>query len=537
MKTKFALMFGVLPLLLGGCYFLIPNKTTSSSGDKSESNSSSGESNSSDSSSNYSSSEAEKGVIPIEIYATNDIHGAIEEESSRAGVPKLMTYLNEKGKNPNTLLIDQGDTWQGSIYSNYNHGELITDLMNYVQFDARSVGNHDFDWGVDYIKTNTAKSYDGYSTPVLAGNVYDYDFDTKTEGTIQQSDIGIKSVTYRLENGLKVGILGGIGNSQITSITSSYTRDICFKNHIEFIKDEATHLKNDEHCNIIIASIHEGQEGLIGNGLEDYVDLVLCGHTHRQENYHEGNLYYSQSRAYTQSLAHITLLYDYNTEDVTKTTIENITGYTVRNETSTVDPTIQAITEQYMSDCQEAADEHVATNVYGTFESDDQYPNLMCKAIFDECVEEGFDDVLVTYVNKARVTNYSSAWKYSHLYEGFPFDNQVFIAEITGSEFLREIGWYNHIYRNPNFTSNDINPNGKYKIAVLDYLYFHTNELRYYDYFPTTGGTSYVTLDKNYREILRDWLKDNGYANGKELLAADYSSSLWNHDRTLFTSI
>ena len=125
----------------------------------------------------------------IEIYATNDFHGQVMEESGYMGLSKWATYLKDKGEQKNTLLIDQGDTWQGSIYSNYNHGELITDVMNYIKYDARSVGNHDFDWGLEYLASNTARSYNGYKTPVLAGNVYDYDFATKTIGTHQQSNV------------------------------------------------------------------------------------------------------------------------------------------------------------------------------------------------------------------------------------------------------------------------------------------------------------------------------------------------------------
>ena len=168
----------------------------------------------------------------IEIYATNDFHGAVEEENNNMGLKKWATYLKRKGQKQNTLLIDQGDTWQGSIYSNYNHGEMITDVMNYIHYDARSIGNHDFDWGQEYVASNTQRSYNGYSTPVLAGNVYDYDFATKTTGTTFQSQFGVKSVTYTLENGLKVGILGGIGQDQITSIGSYYTTDITFTNHL-----------------------------------------------------------------------------------------------------------------------------------------------------------------------------------------------------------------------------------------------------------------------------------------------------------------
>ena len=62
----------------------------------------------------------------IDIYATNDFHGAVEETDGNMGLKKWATYLKNKGENPNTLLIDQGDTWQGSIYSNYNHGESFS---------------------------------------------------------------------------------------------------------------------------------------------------------------------------------------------------------------------------------------------------------------------------------------------------------------------------------------------------------------------------------------------------------------------------
>ena len=75
-----------------------------------------------------------------------------------------------------------------------------------------------------------------------------------------------------------------------------------------------------------------------------------------------------------------------------------------------------------------------------------------------------------------------------------------------------------------------------YKIAIIDYVYFHTNSARDYDYFSQTGGTSTVTLEKNYREILRDWLIDNHYNTGTQLKASNYYSSLWQHDRTQLPS-
>ena len=466
----------------------------------------------------------------IEIYATNDFHGAVEEESNNMGLAKWATYLNNKGKKSNTLLLDQGDTWQGSIYSNYNHGELITDVMNYIKYDARSVGNHDFDWGVTHLASNTARNYNGYSTPVLAGNVYDYDFDTKTIGNNQQSNLGIKSVTYTLDNGLKVGILGGIGKDQITSICSLYTRDICFTDHIEFIKSEATHLKNDEKCDVIIASIHTGQESMMYNNLSNYVDLVLCGHTHQQENANEGLLYYVQSKAYGQSMGHITLTYDTEKKDVTNTSINYITADTVKSEVTTIDEGIQNLLTTYNSQCQSAADVVVASNVSGSFYGSGALANLMCKAIYDEAIKEGHTDVLLSFTNQARKSKYGGSWTYADLYDAFPFDNVVYIADITGAEFKYEVKRYNYFYRSSSFTDTSIVDSKTYKIAVIDYVYFHTNSNRDYDYFSSTGGTSTVTLTKNYREILRDWLIDNHYNTGTALRATDYSSDLWQHN-------
>lgn len=453
------------------------------------------------------------------------------EEYNKAGIAKLATYLKNK-KTSNTLLIDQGDTWQGSIYSNYNHGNMITDVFNYIQYDARSVGNHDFDWGLDYIQSNTERSYNGYSVPVLAGNVYDFDFDTKQVGNVQQSQLGVSSVTYELDSGLKVGILGGIGEDQITSINSLFTKDIAFTNHIDFIKSEATYLRNNQKCDVVIASIHTGQEDVLYNSLSSYVDLVLCGHTHREEYTSENGVYFVQSKGYTQSIGHITLTYDFDLGKVTNTSVSFVNASIIKSGVSTIDSTVQSIVDKYNNECDASANQVVANNVSGSFYSSEQLPNLMCRAILERCVSNGINDVFLSYTNNARASLYDSSWTYADLYQAFPFDNLIFILNITGRELLDEIASYNYIYRNPNYTNNEIDPSATYKVACIDYLCFHTNSNRYYDYFPTSGGTYITTLDENYRVILKEWLINNGYAAGKALSSSDYSSSLWAFDRT-----
>ena len=536
MKSKLPILLVCSSLLLSSCAFLSLLKNTSEKSNDSDVTSQSH----SNSTSFDESSTDDNSYKTFEIYAINDFHGAVEEGTINdyqvTGLGKLMTYLKDKSDHTNTLLLDQGDTWQGSIYSNSNEGKMITDVMNYVKFDARTVGNHDFDWGLNPLIYNKTLSYDGYSTPVLAGNVYDYDFSTKTVGTNHRDDIGVSSVTYTLENGLKVGILGCIGSSQITSITSLYTRDICFTDHISFIKEEATKLRN-EGCDIVIGSIHGGSDEVMRNGLSGYVDLMLCGHTHRLESKKEGNLQYLQFGCNGEYVGQIKIGYNSVFKTIDSVISKTIYAEDIISETPKVDTTIQNIITTYKTQCEakENPNEIIANNVNGAFTSSMALPNLMTRAIYDKAVSEGYN-VDVAYVNKARATIDKASWTYADLFTSFPFENTIHIMDITGTEFLNEVARYNYIYRSPSFTNDVIDPNDTYRIACIDYLCYHTDEERNYDYFPISGGESVGQLSDNYRIILKDWLKDNGYSNGVELNYYDYLSSNWSHDGSAFIS-
>lgn len=472
--------------------------------------------------------------LNVEIYASNDFHGQVEEEGNSIGLANYGTFMKKMGEKENTLLLDQGDTWQGSIYSNYNRGALINDVMSCAKFDSRTVGNHDFDWGVEAVKQNTAREYNGYTIPVLAANVYDYDFANKVEGNIQQSDIGQKTISYTLENGLKVGIVGVIGTDVLSSITSVNVKDICFKSDVATIKEEATKLRN-EGCNIVIASVHAGQGTLLGNSLDKYVDLVLCGHTHRYEITKEGNVSYAQFGSYGQYIGHINLTYDTVEKKVSNTAIKRLGRTEIKNTVNVIDSEIQNIIDRYNSECKAEADVVLASRAE-YFSKEEEAVNLMCKAIYDECVKEGYEDVVLSYCNTARKNLNSPIWTYADLYEAFPFDNVVYIAEVLGSDLLYEVQNYNNIYYNPSF-NYEINPTSYYKIACIDFLLFHTNADREFNYFNNFSGEPLGQLNKNYRLILRDWLLSNGYNNDKLLAASDFSSSLDCFNRSLLREV
>ena len=484
-----------------------------------------------------------EGDVKIKIYATNDIHGQIYPEDpdgvdGRLGLGKAMTFLKEKkDSEKNVLLLDQGDTWQGSLYSNFNRGELITDVMNYVRFDARTIGNHDFDWGPNEIRKNTAKSYNGYKTPVLGANIYDYDFASKKFGDTQQSDLGIPSVTYTFD-GVKVGIIGTIGSSQITSINSIYMHKLGFKDHIDIIKEEATKLRN-EGCKVVISSVHAGQESVIGNNLKDYVDLVLCGHTHKCEAYKEGNLLFAQFSEYTKMIGDIDLVYNTKTQKVS-VSCRAIQSAELNQMVDHIDPEIENIIDYYADKTSdEHPDEIMAAYVDGDFGEYYEGPHLMANAIYDYAIAEGYD-IDLAYTNQLRHDLYEGSWTYADIYQAAPFDNEVYIIEVTADEIKNEIMKYNNICKAEG--SLYIESGKTYKVACIDYLAFHTNSRRYYDYFPSMTDhdiTSLPKLDKTYRLILKDWLLDSGYDDPeKPLWSTDYRSwrSKFNKNEIVFVS-
>ena len=140
------------------------------------------------------------------------------------------------------------------------------------------------------------------------------------------------------------------------------------------------------------------------------------------------------------------------------------------------------------------------------------------------------DDKLISGYTARKYLPYN-VWTYENLYESFPFDNEVYIVEVDGSDLLNEVAQYNNVCFNPSF-SKQVNRVGYYKVAVIDYLLFHTNSARYYNYFPSYSNIE-GTLSNNYRVLLKNWLISNGYNTGKAMKADDYSSSVSMFNRSL----
>lgn len=445
----------------------------------------------------------------VKIYSFNDFHGAVLQTKQEPGIKAFASYYKEKSQEDNTLIFDQGDTWQGSLESNYCDGAIVQDVFNYAGVSLRTVGNHDFDWGLEQLEETINRKMDGDYIPCLAANVYDFK-DGKT-GTTQQSQYGKEYATFTLENGIKVGVVGVIG-TLMSSICSNRIETVNFINPIKVIKEMSDYLRMRKKCDIVVASTHNAISYDFEGSLADispvsnkhYVDLVLGGHEHTRNTFDINGVYFVQSDSHGKSSELTTFSYDFeNNSLVGLSERKTLTYNDYLDYSDHPDSTISKMVDDYLVEVEEIGNEVLSTHFNGYY-STAVLSNLMSEAIFEKVKSSGFD-VDYSYCNSARESYYGNTFTYRDLYRCFPFDNEIVLMEIDAGVFTG--------YRPSKY--GEVDPNKKtHKVAVVDYVALHQDSSRVYDIFPDSvvhSRTMFKDEDKliTYRDILKDFLLAN----------------------------
>ncbi len=218
----------------------------------------------------------------ITILHTNDVHSHIEpfplndpKYANQGGVARRLTVINKiRTENPNTLLLDAGDIFQGTPYFNFYGGELEFKLMSMLGYDAATLGNHDFDNGVDglYAQIPHAKF------ELLSAN---YDFtNTIMDGHTKPYRVFIK-------DGIKIGVFG-IGIELDGLVNKRMYKETKYLNPIEITQDITQKLRQEEQCDLVICLSHlgfdYGDKTIISDQIlaqkTEGIDLIIGGHTH-----------------------------------------------------------------------------------------------------------------------------------------------------------------------------------------------------------------------------------------------------------------
>ena len=217
----------------------------------------------------------------LTILHTNDTHSTILplnpnlEDTMKAGRGGYLRRINmlkeERRKDPDLLLFDSGDFSQGSGYYTMFKGDVEVGLMNEMHYDAATIGNHEFDFGLD----NMARLFKMAQFPIVCTN---YDF----TGTVCEGLV--KPYVVLKRKGVKIGVFA-LSPKLKGLISDKNCPGVKYLDPAKVALETATMLKKDMKCDMVICISHLGWD--MGGDDDSYmikgsrnIDVVLGGHSH-----------------------------------------------------------------------------------------------------------------------------------------------------------------------------------------------------------------------------------------------------------------
>lgn len=220
----------------------------------------------------------------LTVLHTNDVHSHIDpfpmddpRNPNRGGVARRAALIESiRQENPNVLLLDAGDIFQGTPYFNYYGGELEFKLMSMMKYDLSTIGNHDFDNGLDGLYAQMPNA----TFEFVSAN---YDF----KNTVMNSFV--KPYKIFNKNGIKVGVFG-LGIQLEGLVDKKMYKETVYNDPVETAQEMVRILKKEQKCDLVICLSHLGYKynkeasdkisDLKLAAVTKDIDLIIGGHTH-----------------------------------------------------------------------------------------------------------------------------------------------------------------------------------------------------------------------------------------------------------------
>jgi 2',3'-cyclic-nucleotide 2'-phosphodiesterase/3'-nucleotidase len=267
-------------------------------------------------------------TVCISILHTTDLHGHIlptsdyDRNPDRGGLGRCVTQIRRwRRENPNSILIDVGDVYQGTEVSLRNKGELMIDLFNHLQYDAWVVGNHEFDWEIEPFHQALQRS----RMPVLAAN-------TLLEGKPAGEFVDAKHPLAKIQPfilkeiaGIKLAVIGITTPGMSFWLPREFTRGIGFQQPVEPVRRAIAKAKS-EGADAIVLTGHMGLKPRTGG--DDFANSVMAltsefpdvaafiaGHTHQAISSRQTNgVLFTQADHFGIHVGRLDLLFDRNSK-------------------------------------------------------------------------------------------------------------------------------------------------------------------------------------------------------------------------------
>lgn len=416
----------------------------------------------------------------VKILHVNDTHGAIEylPDNNEPGMAYLAGFVDKKRAETNTdvVLISSGDMFQGSLDSNISRGSLMIDIMKEMRFDAMTIGNHEFDWGVDVLATKAAyamSSSGEWAFPFLSGNILNPD---------GQYDFGYLSTTFN-RGGARISVIGTTDSGVYNSIDSSIVDGYSFVAQTSMVVNEAQRLRA-EGSDIIIYSTHDGNNE-VDNAIAQYVDAIFTGHNHINSVATMSGLDSKvvpiiESSSNGRLVGEVDFAYD---DDLDRYVLESYQNTNPLNDTPLVqDEGVQTIYDSYLdSPVQDgpvtaSSLRALKTDKIGEITDDSIYAasgsisknNVRKMFLYAQLNAYATDySVIASAYNEARTTWEVGDITYSDVFKAFPFDNATVVIEATGSQLRR---WNTAMVFAEGYTAYTLNSTEMYRVVTSTYI-------------------------------------------------------------------
>jgi 2',3'-cyclic-nucleotide 2'-phosphodiesterase (5'-nucleotidase family) len=371
----------------------------------------------------------------VVILHTNDFHGAVEPaiqgSTQSGGLVNLAGLIDQaRAENPNhTLVLDAGDTFQGTYVSNSTQGEVVMAAMNAVGYDGWTLGNHEFDWGQEVLQARIAQA----QFPALAANLLD--------GSTGEIWEGVEPFVIVEAGAAKVAILGLTYPDTPTINKPQNVAGLDFQEATGTVRRYLPEL--EEQADLIVVLSHLGFDGdqALARAV-DGIDVIVGGHSHLflEQPREVNSTLIVQAGAKGQVLGRLELTLDLGTGQVT--------GYNRRGMLLPVDGSgagvhqeVQTLVDAALQQAAETMDQPIgemARALEPQRAGEFALGNLVTDAMLAADLSDGSTpDIAMHNSGGIRAGLPWGSVTYGQVYAVLPFDNQLIALDLTGEQVLR----------------------------------------------------------------------------------------------------
>lgn len=370
----------------------------------------------------------------VDVLSITDFHGSLVRSGRNVGAASLVGEVKKwKAANKNTIFVGAGDLFQGSAESNLLYGKPVAAVMKEAGMVLSALGNHEFDWGTQYIPEWSAQG--GF--PFLAANIYD----RKTNKPVSFA----KPYMMLNVDGITVAFIGLTTTETEFKTKPENIKDLVFKNPLEVLPGYVKEVK-EKGADIVVVVAHMGgtqdKTGVISGEAAELskvpgIDGIIAGHSHESIAGVAGNVPMVMAYYNGRSIGRFSFIFP-KSENKLVANVTLLDHLHLRPNTLKDDPATKALLDGYLAQTRPILSEKIGVaNV--ELIHDTKGPSLMGEWVCDIMRKRTGAQIALQNGGGLRVSLPKGDLTVGSMYMLMPFDNTLVTAKLTGAQVIQAI--------------------------------------------------------------------------------------------------